>query len=310
MKIGLVTSVFNIRQSLSELVDEVVAAEENGFDHFWFVHMPHLGYDALQLASLSGQRTDRIQLGTAIIPTYPRHPFVMAQQALTSQVATDNRLILGIGPSHDFVIRDMLGMDYARPAHHTQEYLEVITELMHTRKSNYQGEIFNMDANLWVNQSKPPSILVAALGPRMLKVAGSYSDGTITWVTGPKTLESHIVPRIHAAAAEVGKPRPRVAMVMPVMCIDDEAAGRRQINEKLGQYGAMENYRRMLEMEGAKLPGDVGVVGSPAQIEQGLRRFASLGVTDFCALVIGEPGNLDASIRNTQAVLQDLVGKI
>ena len=310
MKIGIISSVTGVRADIDQIVQSVVKIEKEGFDHYWFVHLPNIGYDAMQIAGVVGQHTSRIELGTAVVPTYPRHPFVMAQQALTTQVITGGRFTLGIGPSHNFVIEDMLGMEYDRPGKHTREYLTILQDLIQRGKSDFKGEFYRVDTKLLVIRAEPLSVMMAALGPVMLKVAGELTDGTITWMTGPKTMETHVVPKISAAAQAAGRPQPRVAMSLPVIVTNDKSAGRERVNELLVDYGNIQNYRRMLDIEGANLPGDVALVGNAAEVEAQLRRYADMGVTDYCALILPEEGGGGESIARTQAVLQDLIGKI
>lgn len=310
MRIGVVAGVVSLHYDLDTIIKKAQQAEEDGFDHYWFVHLPHIGFDALTMVTLAGRNTIRIELGTAVVPTYPRHPHVMAQQAMTAQVASGGRLTLGIGPSHDFVIEGMLGMDYEKPAKHTREYLEILQAFNNNGNVKHDGEIFRVKAELSVNGAQPFRVMVAALGPKMLKLTGELADGTITWMTGPKTVESHIVPRISKAAQDAGRPAPRVAVTLPIMLTNNKQAGKERVNELLGSYGKMTNYRRMLEIEGVETPGDVAIMGTETEIEETLRRYADLGVTDYLALIIPEKEDPEGSLARTWDTVKELVGKI
>lgn len=309
MRIGIINTYSALRQNINDQILEVTRAEEDGFEHYWFVHMPHFGNDALTMVSLAGQKTHRIELGTAVVPTYPRHPFVLAQQAMTSQVATDGRLSLGVGPSHDFVIKDMLGIEFNNPAKHTREYLTVLRGFMETGKVNYSGDFFNINAELSVTGFQKCPVLLAALGPLMLRVAGELADGTITWVTGPKTLENHIIPRISEAAAKADRDPPRIVVILPVIVTEDEDRGRALVNKIIGQYGDMKNYRRVLDREGVETPGQVALVGPKEKIEDQLYGLSELGVTDFCALLMPSRREKEAYKSSTWAALRDWVSK-
>lgn len=156
MKIGIVAGIASIHLPLDEVIKDAVKAEKDGFDHYWFIHLPNAGYDALSLVTLAGQQTNRIELGTSVVPTYPRHPHVMAHQAMTAQVAAGGRLTLGIGPSHDFVIEGMLGMKFDRPARHVREYIEILRGFSHPNENfEYAGDIYNINVTLKVNQATP-----------------------------------------------------------------------------------------------------------------------------------------------------------
>src|SRR6266511_1877326 len=181
-------------------VQSVINAENDGFDGIWFGQI--FGPDVLTVLALAGQKTNRIELGTSVVPTYPRHPHMLAQQALTVQAACGGRFNLGLGLSHAPVVESMWGLSYDRPAAHMREYLSVLIPLIREGRASFSGEFFRVSATVQVPVPKPPPVLIAALAPVMLRMAGEMTDGTITWMAGPKTLETHIVPRITKAANE------------------------------------------------------------------------------------------------------------
>ena len=226
-----------------------------------------------------------------MVPSYPRHPTALAQQALTANLACDGRFTLGLGLSHKMVIEDMMGLSYAKPASHMREYLEVLVPLLKGEAVAYAGEEYQVAYKLALEESAAPSLVVAALGPRMLKIAGELSDGTTTWMVGPKTLREHIIPRISESAAAVGKPAPRIVAGLPIALTNNVEAAKKQINNDLQIYGQLPSYRAMLDREGAANPADIAIIGDEAHLKQQLDTFKALGVTDFNAAVIGvEPG--------------------
>jgi alkanesulfonate monooxygenase SsuD/methylene tetrahydromethanopterin reductase-like flavin-dependent oxidoreductase (luciferase family) len=276
MRIGVVSTVpGNPNAGLDELVAEAKAAEARGFA---FLSVPNIfGLDAIGALTVVGRETERIELATGVVPTPPRHPTTMAQQALTAQAASGGRFVLGIGLSHKIVIEDMLGLSYAKPALQMREYLEVLMPLVQGR---------------------------AALGPRMLKVAGTLADGTATWMTGLKTLASHTVPSIGAAAKEAGRPEPRVIAALPIALTNDPDGAREVAGRAFQIYGSLPSYRAMLDREGAAGPGDVAIVGSESDLRTGLRQLAEAGVTDFAASVYAADG--DAVERSTAFLESEL----
>ena len=294
--------------SLEDSVNEVVAAENDGFAGFWFGHI--FNADALTTIALAGAKTKRIELGTGVVPIYLHHPFAMAQQAITVQAAIGGRLALGIGLSHQPVIEGMWGLSYAKPAKYMREYLSVVRPLVHEGKVSYQGETFRVAAGIQVADAKPFPILIAALAPMMLKIAGELADGTVTWMTGPKTIESHVVPRMSKSAANAGRPAPRVCAALPVAVTDDVAAARERAGQLFQIYGQLPNYKRMLDREGVEGPPDVAIVGDEAEVERQIRGMASAGATDLLAASFPVGDDAAASIARTRALLKGLIGKV
>ncbi|MCH8007252.1 MAG: LLM class F420-dependent oxidoreductase [Chloroflexi bacterium] len=312
MRIGLnyggVASIEARIQSVDEHVQRVVDAEEDGFDSIWIAQI--FGADALTVIALAGPRTKRIEMGTGVVPTYPRHPFVLAQQALTVQAAAGGRLTLGIGLSHQPVIEGMWGLSYDKPARHMREYLSVLRPLVEEGTVAFSGDVFRVQGALQVPGAQPFPILIAGLAPMMLRIAGELADGTVTWMTGPKTIETHIVPRISAAAEAAGRPAPRIGVALPVAVTDDATAARKQAAQEFQMYGFLPNYRRMLDIEGAQGPEDVAVIGTEAEVESQIRAIAAAGTTDFIAALFPTDGDPDASMTRTRALLKSLVGKV
>ncbi len=294
---------------LDELIGRIKQAEEDGFDSFWVPHISARGYDALTVLALAGMETSRIELGVGVVPTYPRHPVALAQQALTTAAATGSRFLLGIGPSHRPGIEMSFGLSYDRPALHMREYLSVMRPLMEEGRVQFSGEFFNVNAELDVPDRPYCPVLISALAPRMLRLAGERADGTITWMAGPRTIREHITPRIRNAADANGRPAPRVCVGLPATVCDDEAAGRRQAAEAYGRYGQLVNYRRVLDIEGVEGPSEVAVVGNEASLRRQLEEFADAGATDFMANIFALPGDGESEQR-TYAALKNLVGRV
>lgn len=304
MKLGLITPPEGVGgTSLAALIEWAVRAENDGFHSLWIVQVPVAGNDVLTAIAVLGQHTHRILLGSGVAPTYPRHPMVMAHQALTVQVATGGRLQLGLGLSHRPVIEDMMGLSYDSPAQHMREYLSVVAPLKDGLAVNFEGEHYRVQGSLSVPQATPYPILVAALGPQMLKVAGELADGTITWMVGLQTMSDHIVPKITAASHARGK-SPRVVASLPVVVTDDAAAVCTQIDSSLELYGQLESYRRMLDREGVAAPSGVSIVGCERVVRERLMAFAAAGVTEFVASIATFEG---ADYQRTYECLQGLV---
>ena len=295
--------------TLDGLLARIKQAEDDGFDSFWIPHISARGYDALTALALAGMQTSRIELGVGVVPTYPRHPAALAQQALTTATATNGRFILGIGPSHRPGIEDGFGLSYDRPALHTREYLSVMRPLLEQGAVQFDGEFFNVNLELAALERPACPILVSALAPQMLRLAGEVADGTVTWMAGPRTIEQHITPRIRRAAESSGRAEPRVCVGLPTAVTDDENAGRQKAAESYQRYGELVNYRRVLDIEGVESPAEVAVIGNESSLQRQLEAFAEGGATDFVANIFDVPGEPDSAQRAYDA-LKSLVGKI
>lgn len=283
MQVGTMLSMPGDKVGTNVLVERAVAAEQAGFASAW---LPQVGtVDALTALALAGRYTSRIELGTAVVPTYPRHPTVLAEQALTVQDATNNRLALGIGLSHKFFIENSLGLDYSKPILHTREYLTILNGLLAGEYVKHSGALYTVKAQVSVVGATKPPVLVAALGPAMLRLCGRLADGTITWMGGIEYLLNVAIPTMSAAAQAADRPPPRFVAMVPVLLSDDVDGGRDTVNEAFRSYGQIPSYRATLERGGAAMPADVAVIGNADAIAAGMQAFAEVGVTDFAAVV-------------------------
>lgn len=275
--------------SATEPIDEIGAAFEAvaaaGFDSVWVPQI--FNYDALTLIAAVGNRAPGIEIGTAVIPTYPRHPMMLAGQALTTQAAIGNRLALGIGLSHQVVIEFMFGYSFDRPARHMKEYLQALLPLLSGEAVSVQGETLKAAGQLAIPGATRPPVLLAALAPTMLKLAGGVADGTVTWMTGPDTVANHIVPSITAAAEAAGRPAPRTVVALPTMVTADPDSARDRAAAAFVIYGGLPSYRAMLDKEGAAGPADVAIVGDEATVRTQIDRVREGGATDFIAVPFG-----------------------
>lgn len=289
-------------RGIDAAVEAAREVEAQGFAGYFLPQV--FGLDALTTLAVVGREVPRIELGTAVVPTYPRHPMMLAAQALTTQAASDGRLMLGIGLSHQIVIESMFGYSFEKPARHMREYLSVLMPLVHGAAASFTGETLTAHGSVNVPGADPFPVLVAALGPRMLELTGALADGTITWMTGPATLERHTVPAITKAAADAGRPAPRVVVSLPVCVTDDVDGARSRAASVFQVYGLLPSYRAMLDREGAAGPADVAIVGDEATVAAGIRRVADAGATDFSAAEFGADTD---ERKRTRELLRSLV---
>ena len=308
MRIGLFVGALDLMRDVAERLQRISDAEQDGFDSYWLPQ--HFGADMLTVIAMAGMQTHRIELGTAVVPTFPRHPVALAQQALTAQVSVGGRLTLGIGVSHRSTIEEWLGLSYSHPVRHIEEYLSVLRPLLYESGVDFHGREFRVAGELQIPDADMVScpVLLAALGPRMLEVAGRLADGTITWMTGPNTLREHVVPRLNEAAEAAGNPAPRICVGMPIAVTDHPERARARADRLFQNYAALPNYRAMLEREGVESSGEIAIVGEEAAVEDQLRRLAEIGATDLLATIFPVDGS-QTSANRTRTFLQGLVGK-
>jgi F420-dependent oxidoreductase-like protein len=300
---GVGSEVIGTSMRPQDIVENVVRAEADGFGSAWSVHFSR-GVDALDVLAVAGARTSRIGLGVGVVPTYPRHPLALAQQAATTQAFCGGRLTLGVGVSHRPVIEGLHGLAYARPAAHMRDYLSVLVPLLRTGRVSHKGEFYQVDGGFAVPGTSPVPVLVGALAPMMVQVAGELADGIVTWLAGPRSLGEHIVPRLHAAAG--GRPAPRVVAALPVALWPGEGQARDAADEIFSRYAGLDNYRRQLERDGAPTLGSLAITGTEAGIEAQLRRLAGLGVTEFWPVIFPVGGDAAGSQSRTRALLTAL----
>jgi len=296
MRIGIHAGALMIMGApLQDVAAHAVEAEADGFSTYW---LPQSGAtDALTLIATLGAVTSSIEFATAVIPTWGRHPHVLAGQALTVQAATGNRLALGIGVAHKPSVEERYHIPFERPVRHLREYLDVLPPLLTDRAVDVVGEIWSCTGDIVAPPAEAPPVLIAALGPQFLRLTGKRADGTVLWLVGPTTVADHIVPTIGDAAAEAGRPAPRVVASVPVSVTDRPDEVRAFISEILVGYDTLPSYRAMLDREGAARAGDVAIIGSEDEVREALARFAEAGATDFAAVEIGLDGDEFARTR-------------
>jgi F420-dependent oxidoreductase-like protein len=284
--------MIDLRRSVDEVTAQLAGYAEQGFSSAWASQI--FGYDAMTLLAVAGSRVPGIDVGTFVVPVYSRLPQAMAQQALTVQAATGGRFVLGIGLSHKMVVEGMWGLTFDRPARYLHEYLDALMPMLAGTAVHAQGEVITAHtAGPLEIEAPPPPVLVAALGPAMLRLAGRLADGTATWMTGIATVANHVVPTITAAAAEAGRPAPRVAVALPVTVTADPEQARQRIDRAYAIYPTLPSYKAMLDREGATRPSDIALVGDEEAVAAGMTRLAEAGATDFLAGVTGNAEERD-----------------
>lgn len=295
---------------LTDGVDGVLAdltnCEQAGFASYWVAQVGLI--DALTLLAAHGRtdgRTDSdMQLGTAVISTWERHPHMLAAQALTTQALVGDRLVVGIGVNHQPHVEASLRMAWDRPVRHMIDYLAILGDLLESGSASYQGDAWSFDGEAAKPSSGVPKVMIAALGEQMLRLAGRRTDGTILWCVGPRTIASHIAPVINDAAASASRPSPTIVCSIPVWVTDDPVPAREFLAAILADYAALPSYRAMMDIEGVHGLGDLSIVGSEEQVRDAIGSVAASGATDFTPVPMG--GNPDEQAR-TMEVLRSFI---
>jgi F420-dependent oxidoreductase-like protein len=249
MKISL---LFPETRSLDAVRELAVRTEEQGFCGLWLGAA--FGFDPIMALALAGGSTSSIQLGVAVVPTWPRHPVVMAQQGATASAACHGRFRLGVGPSHAPVMQ-MYGIDFDRPISHTREYLTVLRTLLHEGNVSHQGERYQVNGFLDVADAPPPPVLLGVLREQMAHLAGSHADGALCWLGPAEYLHKVVAPNLDAGADTAGRSRPPLIAELPCVLSTELDAVREMAARDLGIYPHVPFYRAMFEAAGVSLGG-------------------------------------------------------
>jgi F420-dependent oxidoreductase-like protein len=287
------------------IVQQAVDAEAAGFTSLWYASA--VFGDPLVAMALAGRQTTSIELGTSVLQTYTCHPVLQANRAAATAAAMGRPgLTLGVGPSHQFVIEAVYGLSYDHVGEHTEEYVTVLSALLRGEGVSHHGTQFQVDVPTVEPPPQPVSVMVSALGPRLLRVAGELTDGTILWMANAKAIEAHVAPRINSAAAAAGRAAPRIVAGLPVAVHDDLAEARNTAATSFANYGTLPNYRRILDIGDAPGPGDAAIVGDEAAVTAQIEALFESGATDVWAAVFPVGDDRSASRRRTRALLEEL----
>ena len=287
------------------IVEQAVRAEADGFASLWYASA--VFGDPLVAMALAGRATSSIELGTAVLQTYTCHPVLQANRAASTAAAMNRPgLTIGVGPSHRIVIDDAYGLSYDEVGAHTEEYVTVLTTLLRGEGVNHRGAHFRVDIPTVNALPQPVSVMISALAPRLLRVAGQQTDGTILWMANARSIERHVAPKINAAASGAGRPAPRIVAGLPVAVHDDVAEARDTAAKAFANYGVLPNYRRILDIGDAPGPGDAAIVGHEAAVTAQIEALFEAGATDVWAAPFPVGDDRAASRERTRALLREL----
>ncbi len=298
MRYGINGSGRMLTHGVAGVLDHLRTAEEEGFASYWVAQVGLV--DALTLLGALGDTGSPMELGTAVISTWERHPHMLAAQALTTQALVGDRLVVGIGVNHQPHVEQSLRLPWHKPVRHMLDYLAILNDLLDDGTASHQGEIWSFEGEAAKPSPGVPKVMIAALGDQMLKVAGRRTDGTILWCVGPRTIRTHIAPVINDAAAAAGRPAPSIVCSIPVWVTDDPAPARAFLASVLETYATLPSYRAMMDIEGVEGLGDLSIVGDEQFVADALGEIAASGATDFTPVPMG--GNPDEEARTMAAL--------
>lgn len=283
-------------------MESLKEAEQAGFAAYWLGQLGLI--ESMALYDAHGNTGSSMELGTAVVSTWERHPRALAAQALTTQQLTGGRFVLGIGLNHRPVVEERLHMEWDRPIRHMKEYLSILEDLLTTGAASRVGDIWSYEDQHQLPTHEPPKIMLAALGTQMLKLAGTRTDGTILWCVGPKTIRQHIAPVINDAAAAADRPAPQIVCSIPVWVTDEPAKARELLATVLADYAVIPSYRAMLDIEGAEGLGDLSIVGNEEFVREAIAEIAESGATEFAGAPVAMAPE---DQQRTMAVLGEFV---
>ena len=300
MRYGINGSGRMLTHGVAGVLEDIAAAEAAEFTSYWVAQVGLI--DALTLIGAHGHTGSDMALGTAVISTWERHPHMLAAQALTAQALVGDRLVVGIGVNHRPQVEESLRLPWTKPVRHMLDYLAILGELLATGEASFQGECWSFDGQAPKPSAGVPRVMIAALGPQMLRVAGRRTDGTILWCVGPRTIATHIAPVINDAAASADRPTPAIVCSLPVWVTDEPVPARGFLGTILAGYATLPSYRSMMDIEGVDGLGDLSIVGNEDFVRDALGELEQSGATDFTPVPMG--GNPDEEAR-TMAVLRE-----
>lgn len=305
MRIGLTGGA----STVDKIVLQAQQAEAEGFTSLWYAST--VAGDPLVAMAMAGRATSSIELGTAVLQTYPCHPLLQANRVAAAANAIGRPgFTLGLGPSHEPVIRGVLGMSYDQPGRNTEEYLQIISQLLRGEEVDFDGHDWTThSSDRMVHLDHPVSLLLSALSPRMLRIAGQFADGVVLWMASASVIEARIAPRLHESARASNRPAPRIVAGLPVVVHHDIAEAHSAIASMSTMYSGMTNYQRIIAAGGGTSPADVAIIGDEPAVQARLRELVGAGATDIWAQPIAVGNDRDqrsASLRRTRELLSEL----
>ncbi|MFD3530714.1 TIGR03564 family F420-dependent LLM class oxidoreductase [Streptomyces sp. NPDC058664] len=306
MTIGVTLSTTSRQLPIDATVRLAKEARAAGLTSGWFGQS--FAYDSPLLAAIVGREVPGLQVGTSAIPVFGRHPLLVSSQAQTAQAATGGRYHLGIALGTRHLTEGGFGIPYERPVALLREFLTALRPLLETGRADFRGELLTartpLPAAVPGGAEPPVPLLVAAMGPQTLRVAGELADGVLPFLAGPRALAEHIVPAVTAAAEAAGRPSPRIVALVPGVVTADAGKVREAAASALALYDDIPSYRRAIGLSGGARAVDLAVIGDEEHVAAEVRRYREAGATEVVVTATDLGGEADR--RRTWKLLGEL----
>jgi F420-dependent oxidoreductase-like protein len=302
-RVGLVIEARDVDTAINKIRE----AEQAGVQQVWMTQSVGM-IDTLTLFASVAAHTTRIRLGTSIVPIYPRHPLVMAQQAVTVDALAPGRLRLGVGPSHRHVMENIYGLSMSSPLAYLREYVEVMRQVLWEGRVDHQGKFFKVNTSFPHTEQIP--LLVSALGEEAFRLAGEIADGAISWVCPVPYLLDKALPALRAGAQAHDRPVPPLVAHIPIAMSTNEAAVHEAAMSRISYYTKAPFYAHMFAEAGFPIAADgsgtdalvksLVVAGNQAQVEQRLRELIASGLDELLLMLV----TVADEVREREQLLQ------
>jgi F420-dependent oxidoreductase-like protein len=285
------------RTDAPNLVDDVIAqarqAHELGVAQVWLPQQQN--YDAIALAALIGAAVPGLGVGTSVVPINPRHPLTVASLAQTAQAATHGNFSLGLGLGARQIERQAFGTAWPNTITRLREHLTILGSVFNTAGVDFHGSELSASPTwpVQVAGGTPLPVYVAAMGPKALRVTAELADGTLPYLAGPRTIDEFIVPTITKAAAEAGRPAPRIIAAVPVLLSEDVEGARTIAEQQLSFYETIPSYRNVIAREGLAGVAHLAAIGPEEHVVRELRRYRDAGATDVVISPLDRSASVD-----------------
>ncbi len=310
LKIG----VHILEATAPQAVDAIVDADKNGIDAAWMT-LGGAQPDSVTIFAAAAVRTDRIKLGTSIVPTYPRHPLALAQAARVVAQLALGRLRLGVGPSHQPIIEGMLGIPFQRPLTHLREYLTILkAALQRGGQVEFSGQLFKVRSDC--GPAVDVQVMASGLRRKAFDLIGELADGAISWVCPLRYIEDVALPALAAGAERAGRARPAMVMHTGVCVHDDPSEAREAAMRQLGFYPRLPFYRQMFLDAGFAEAADgsmseamlesILVHGDESAVAEQLGGIAATGVDEVICSIVPAGADREESARRALRLLAGL----
>jgi F420-dependent oxidoreductase-like protein len=289
--------IITARPNALNLVDDVIGqarrAYELGVPQVWLAQRSD--YDAITLAGLIGAAVPGLGVGTSVVPINPRHPLIVASLAQTAQAASHGNFSLGLGLGARKIERQTFGVDWSNTIERLREHLTILRSVFDTAAVDVHGTELTASPEwpVQVAGGTPVPVYVAAMGPKALRVTGELADGTLPYLAGPRTIGEFIAPAITKAAAEAGRPAPRIIAAVPVVLSDDADTAHSFAAEQLSFYETIPSYQKVIAREGVDSVTELAAVGPEESVVKQLRSYLDAGATDLAISPLGQPESVD-----------------